>query len=141
MLETALGIDHGAARIGIALSDPLGITARPLETIHVAKEPPLPRISKLAHDHAATKIIIGLPLHMDDTEGPQAKEARAFAAALKPLLPPDVPIFLVDERLSTKEAEKHLTRAGKKGGRKQNKDLIDQTAAAVILQDYLDNGC
>ena len=141
MLETALGIDHGAARIGIALSDPLGITARPLETIHVSDQPPLPRISELVRTHAATKVIIGLPLRMDDSEGPQAEEARAFAAALTPLLPQGVPIHLIDERLSTKEAEKHLARSGKKGGRKQNKDLIDQTAAAVILQDYLDNGC
>ena len=138
---TVLGIDHGAARIGIALSDPLGITARPLETIHTGETDPLARIEQLVRDHSVKAIVIGLPLRMNDSEGPQAEAARAFAAALKPCLPDGIPIHLVDERLSTREAEKHLARSGKKGGRKANKDLIDQAAAAVILQDYLDNGC
>jgi putative Holliday junction resolvase len=140
--HTTLGIDHGTARIGLAISDPIGITARPLETVHTAKEPggdPLPRIVALVEEHGVSAVVVGIPLRMDDSEGPQAETVRVFIGALKKVLPGDVATYEVDERLSTREAEAHLARAGKKGGRKANKELIDQTAAAVILQDFLNH--
>jgi putative Holliday junction resolvase len=132
-----LGIDPGDARIGVATSDDLGITARPLETIdrRVCRDA-LARVRDLAISSGAGTVVIGLPLHMDGSEGKAAAKARAFGDTLRALLPPEISIEMTDERLSTTQATRHLRNAGKKT--RQVRSLVDQTAATLILQDYLD---
>ena len=133
-----LGIDPGEARTGVALSDPLGLVARPLETIHRDSTPkPETRVADLARAHAVAAIVVGLPVRMDGTEGTAARKARDWAEKLRPLLPPGIRIEFADERLTTIEADQHLRRAGKRDPR-ERKAIIDQTAATVILQHWLD---
>lgn len=134
----ALGIDPGEARTGVALSDPLGLVARPLETIHRDAYPkPETRVAELACQHSAGVVVVGLPVRMDGTEGTAARKARVWAEKLRPLLPPDTRVEFVDERLTTIEADQHLRRAGKRDHR-ERKAVIDQTAATVLLQHWLD---
>lgn len=134
----ALGIDPGEARTGVALSDSLGLVARPLETIHRESTPrPETRIAELARQHFAEVVIVGLPVRMDGSEGTAARKAREWAEKLRPLLPPETRVEFVDERLTTVEADQHLRRAGKRDHR-ERKAVIDQTAATVLLQHWLD---
>src|SRR5215208_5555138 len=101
-----LAIDHGTARAGCAISDPTGTIVRPLGLI----EPPDPRtVAELVAEHEAKLVVVGLPVSLDGTEGPQAGEARAFRDALAMIL--DVPVKTYDERLTTRLAES-TARAG-----------------------------
>lgn len=134
----ALGIDPGEARTGIALSDPLGMVARPLETIHRETQPrPEIRIAEIARQHAAEVVVVGLPVRMDGTEGTAARKVREWVDVLRPHLPRGLRIEFADERLTTVEADQHLRRSGKLG-RRERKAVIDQTAATVLLQHWLD---
>jgi putative Holliday junction resolvase len=137
-MARALGIDHGEARIGLALSDSLGLFAQPLETIHVAETEPLARIGALVRQHSVTVVVLGLPLRLDGSEGTATRKVRTFGRELAPHLPEGVALVESDERLSTVTAQER--RAGNSGKRRGKGELppIDQVAAAVILQDYLD---
>lgn len=137
-LIRALGIDHGEARIGLAISDDLGMLAHPLETVHLKETPdPLARIAAVVRERAIDTIVIGLPLRMDGTEGTATGKVRAFIGKLQPLLPEDTVVITLDERLSTVVAQEHLHASGRNV--KQGRPVIDQAAACVILQDYLDS--
>ncbi len=129
-----LGIDHGTVRVGLALSDELGALAHPLETVPEAQA--LRRIAEVVRERGVTAVVLGLPLRLDGTEGSAAERVRRFLGALRPRLPPDVPVHLRDESLSTVTAAEHLRAAGRRAERQ--KPVIDQAAAAVILQEYLD---
>lgn len=131
----ALGIDHGEARIGLAITDPLGILAHPLETIHTSQTVPNIRINELIKLRSIKKIIIGLPLRMDGSEGTAALKIRDFAEELEKSLPSPIPIEFIDERLTTVSAAAKLHSAGKNA--KKQKTLIDQAAAVEILSDWL----
>ena len=133
-MARSLGIDHGEARIGIALSDGLGLFAHPLETIHVAETEPLARIVALVRQHGVDTVVIGLPLRLNGNEGTATRKVRGFARELIPVLPAGVALVECDERLSTVTAQERLAQSGKKA----RNQPIDQVAAAVILQDYLD---
>jgi len=130
-----LGVDIGERRIGIALSDPLGITAQRL-TVITRKEPgrDLDAVAALANEHEVQAIVVGLPLMMRGEAGEQAKQAMAFAEALKPKVACAVQLW--DERLTTVQGERALLETG--ASRQQRKRLIDQVAAQLILQSYLD---
>ena len=130
-----LGIDYGDARIGLAVSDELGFLAHPLETIHCRQSHPLKRIAELVDERRISKIVLGLPLRLDGTEGPAAEKVRAFAQRLLQELP-DIPIDYIDESYSTMDAQQQLHASGKTT--KTSKGVIDQAAAVVILQSYLD---
>lgn len=133
----SLGIDHGTVRIGLALSDPLGILASPLETVAAQPEKEaLARVAGLCQERGVSTVVMGLPLHLDDSPSPASQRARAFAARLTELLPRCRLVF-VDERLSTREAKDRLSRQQKRG-KTAPRSLVDQVAAVVILQDYLD---
>lgn len=136
-----IGIDYGDARIGIASSDELGMFASPQETIQVSKGDPVPRIVKIVSQKKAKIVVIGQPLRMDGSVGESAKKVQAFIKKLKKALPKEIKIVEIDERLTTKEAQDILEQAGKKPTKenKNNQDIIDQVAAALILQDYIDN--
>ena len=135
-MARALGIDHGEARIGLALSDSLGVFAQPLETIHVAETEPLARIGALVRQHSVTTVVLGLPLRLDGSEGTATRKVRTFARELAPFLPEGVALVESDERLSTVTAQEKRMQSATKG--KGTPPPIDQVAAAVILQDYLD---
>ncbi|HEX2073475.1 MAG TPA: Holliday junction resolvase RuvX [Geodermatophilus sp.] len=131
-----LGIDVGTVRVGVAISDPTGTLASPLETVQRARdESDLDRIAALVAEHEVTEVIVGEPRHLSGASGASAREARAYSRALAGRIG-NVPVHLVDERLSTVTAASHL-RAGGRDSRQQ-RPVIDQAAAVVILQAYLD---
>ena len=129
-----LSLDVGKKRIGIALSDALGLTAQPLETLHRKLESAdFEQIKKVAQNMNVTEIVVGLPLNMDGTVGLQAKEMYNFVEKLKKEL--EIPIKLWDERLTTLEANRILLQADM--SRKKRKKVNDKMAAQLILQSYL----
>lgn len=136
MIARALGIDLGEARIGLAVSDQLGMLAHPLETITVQRiSDALDRIAAIVVRDAIGTIVLGLPRNMDGTYGPAAEKCRAFADKLRPLVA--CPVILWDERLTTVAAQKSLHAAGRSV--KQSRPVIDQVAAQMILQGWLDS--
>jgi putative Holliday junction resolvase len=130
-----LGLDLGTKTIGVATSDPDRRLAAPVETVargrftHDAR-----RLLHLAAERGAVGFVLGLPINMDGTEGPRAQSTRAFARNLEKLTP--LPIALWDERLSTAAVERALIAAD--ASRAKRKAVIDQHAAAYILQGALD---
>ncbi len=135
-----LSLDLGERRIGVALSDSIGMLARPLNTFkRTSREADFHHIVELIEAHNVETVIVGLPLNMDGTEGPQAAWTRDYSAALAAALRAQgsaspIPVQLWDERLSTEEAEEIMRAQGKRS----DKTRIDAVAAAVILQSYLD---
>ncbi len=137
MTKRALGIDLGDARIGIAIADDLGMMAHPLETIVVKSTPdPLARIAEIAAQHKIAVIVLGLPRHMDGSFGPAAEKARAFAEKLRRRIPA-CEVRLWDERLTSVAAQRALHESGRNV--KQSRAVIDQVAAQLILQGWLDS--
>jgi len=130
-----LAIDHGSARIGLALSDPTGTLARPLPFLPAKGDVKLAReIAALALKEKAELILLGLPRHMNGTLGEAAAKVQAFASALGQAT--SLPIQLIDERLTTVQAAAGL-RAGGRRAREQ-RSVIDQQAAAELLQTWLE---
>ncbi len=130
-----LGLDLGDARIGVAISEPERRLAVPVGTIHVGQPPgELKAVAALVAEYGATAIVLGLPRSMSGEEGARAALAREFGAALGAVV--QIPIEFQDERLSTVEAERALRDAGV-GGRDRRR-VVDRSAAAVILQAWLD---
>ncbi len=130
-----LAIDHGTVRIGLALSDEMEIVASPLKTIDSHHEPER-AISRIVREKHIGKIVIGMPYHMGGEKGGAAERVEKFADSLGKELHHAVPIDFVDERLSSVEAEAALSRAGITGKHERN-EVVDQLAAVVILQQYL----
>ena len=129
----SMGLDVGDIRIGVALSDPLGILASPLTIINrQVIEEDVRTILDIAHEHSVENIIIGLPLSMNGSEGPQVEKVREFATALSRRT--ELPVRFQDERLSTVEAMRLFEETGKTG----RGTRYDAAAAAVILQGFLD---
>jgi len=138
--QRALGIDLGEVRVGIARSDSLGMLAHPFETIRVetkAKrglETVIDRVAEIVAKEKIVVIVVGLPRNMDGTEGPAAAKARLFADRLGAVT--SCGVRLLDERLTTVAAQKALHASGRNV--KQGRAVIDQVAAQMILQIYLD---
>ena len=134
-----LCIDYGAKRHGIALSDALRLTARGLQTLERprTRQREFERLAALVREHAVGLVVMGLPLNMDGTPGTHHDEVVSYAKALTEFLRLDV--LLVDERRTTMQAEHHLKQVGT-GGWKKRKERVDQVAAAIILQSWLDGG-
>lgn len=133
-MSRVLGVDFGAARIGLAVSDPLGHTAQPLEVVTRSKNQSMVEaVLKVASDLEVVEIVVGLPLKLDGTSGVAAEAARNFADALEQRC--NVPVVLWDERLSTVQASRDLRSAGL--GSKRQKGVVDKVAAAVVLGSYL----
>jgi putative holliday junction resolvase len=129
-----LGIDLGRVRIGVAVSDELGMLAHPVETIPADNRATL-RIAEIVRDKDAERVIVGLPRHMNGSVGIGATEALAFAQKLKALLPCEVLTW--DERLTTTAANRALRESGRKT--RDSRGVVDQVAAQMILQSYLDS--
>ena len=132
-MNPILGIDFGRARIGLAISDELRFLAHPLETISANKDL-MKRIAEIVRDRKIDKIVVGVPRHMSGEIGKTANEALEFAAKLRAALP--CPVETWDERLTTIFANRVLRDAGKKT--RQTRKYVDQVAAQMILQGYLD---
>ncbi|KPJ58736.1 MAG: Holliday junction resolvase [Planctomycetes bacterium DG_23] len=132
-----LAIDYGKKRFGLAMSDPLGLTAQGLPTIvSGGRQKDLEQIAEIVRENGVEKIVVGLPRKMDGTLGLAAREVLAFVEEVKTHL--DLPVITWDERLSSKRAEREmisadLSRAKRKGRR-------DKIAAQLILQSFLDAG-
>jgi putative Holliday junction resolvase len=132
-----MGVDVGTVRVGVALSDPTGTLASPLETLKRASDgSDLDRLVALVVEHEVSEVVVGEPVHLSGASGASAADAGAYAQALADRIP-DVPVQLIDERLSTVTAASHL-REGGIDSRKQ-RSVIDQAAAVVILQSFLDS--
>lgn len=134
----ALGIDYGEARVGIALTDPLGILAHPVESIPVQKVDPVLRIEELAKKNAVKTLVLGIPLRLDGEEGTAAAKVRRFGEKLRTVLP-DVPLVFVDEFMTTVVASEKLRAAGRKVA--HQRAVIDQAAAVEILNNWMDPSC
>ena len=131
--RAVLAIDYGRRRLGLALSDVLGITARPLAVWErTNRRGDLVRIRDLCRRHAVGKIVVGWPIRLDGTPGEMAREAAGFAERLRKHL--GRPVDLADERLSSWEAAQQLHDAG---SRRRAGRPLDDVAATVILRDYL----
>ena len=131
-----LALDHGTKRIGVAVSDELKMIAQPLEFI--AAEPTaefLSRLKEILRQKEVGLILVGLPRNMDGSYGPAALKVQEFVAALREALA--VPIKTWDERLTSAQAQRLLIQGGVR--REQRKEKVDQTAAAILLQSYLDS--
>ena len=131
-ITRVLGLDVGDVRIGVALSDPLGILATPFTIITRSNsEADYQAIVNIVHEYNVTCIIVGMPINMNGTNGPQAVKTMTYAQELARYT--DVPVIYQDERLSTVEARR-MVREARKPGRTER---YDAAAAALILQDYL----
>lgn len=131
-----LGIDYGDARVGVAVSDVLGLMAHGLETVpNRVYSKMLDRLVEVCAEVRPEKVVIGLPRNMNGSEGPRVHATRAFAADLAARLP-RIDMVLWDERLSTVEAAGILNQTNTRG--KHRKAVIDTVAAEIILQSYLD---
>lgn len=128
-----LGVDFGRARIGVAVSDELGMLAHPVETIPATREA-AKRIAEIVSEKNAERVVIGLPRHMNGAAGESAGEALAFAEKLRRLVSCEVVTW--DERLTTIAANRALHDGGQKT--RNSRSFVDQVAAQMILQGYLD---
>ena len=128
-----LAIDYGQKRIGLAISDEMGLTAQPLQTLQrTNRRNDIRRLREIARENGVRHIVVGHPVQLDSTEGEMATEAARFAARLRKEL--GLPVELADERLSSWESGQVLAEAGKK---KRRNEAVDHVAAAIILRDYL----
>jgi len=131
-----LALDHGTKRIGVAVSDEMKIIAQPLE--YILAEPFanfLTRLKEILRDKEVEMLLIGMPRNMDGSYGPAALKVQEFVAALKGAI--TVPIQTWDERLTSAQANKFLIQTNVR--RDQRKEKVDKTAAAILLQSYLDS--
>jgi len=130
-----LGLDLGSVRIGVALSDPLGITAQPLQVLKSqGTQKDIMALGELVNLHGVTQVIVGLPYNMDGTESSTTKKVREFTAKLVRKL--NAPVYFIDERLTSRQAERSMIEGGAR--RKTRREKIDQVAAALLLQSALE---
>lgn len=135
-----LGLDYGSVTVGVAVSDPLGLTAQAVETIVRHRESKLrqtlARIGEICREYQVEKIVVGLPLNMNDEPGERAEKATEFGELVHRRT--GLPVIMWDERLTTVAADEILDEMNVRG-RHNRKAVIDQIAAGIILQEWLDN--
>jgi putative Holliday junction resolvase len=131
-----MGLDVGDRRVGVAVSDERGLTAQPVLTLHRSnRKEDLRSLARILRKHGCTEIVVGNPLYMSGDLSPQAMKAQAFAEMLRQEF--GLPVALWDERLTTTEAHRLLHEAGRAGS--EHKKVVDQVAAVLILQGFLDS--
>ena len=132
-----LALDHGTKRIGVAVSDEMKMIATPLEYIPAAPFADfLARLREILREKEVELILIGMPRNMDGSYGPAALKVQEFVAVLKDAIA--IPIKTLDERLTTVQAQRFLIQGNVR--RDKRKEKVDKTAAAILLQSYLDGG-
>ena len=134
---TWLGLDLGQRRVGVAISDPEGTFAMPHTTLEIGRdgEFPMSKLLEVIESTRAGGVVVGLPMRLDGSLGPEAEAAKQFAAHLDAKVVQQVVLW--DERLSSVEAERLLAEAGVQG--KRRRQVTDRVAAAVVLQSFLDS--
>jgi len=132
-----LGVDYGEARIGLAVSDPTGTIATPIEAVKATGQNDAANIARVATEREAQGIIVGLPLSLDGSQGPAARKINAFCARLRKFT--DLPVITCDERMTTVEAHSLLREAGKSPSKARGAERgkIDSASAAIILDSYM----
>ena len=134
-----MGLDYGSKTVGVAISDPLGITAQGIETIERKEEnklrKTLARIEELVKEYEVEKIVLGFPKNMNNTIGERAEKSLELKEALERRI--GIPVIMWDERLTTVEAERTLMESNVR--RENRKKYVDKIAAVFILQGYLDS--
>ncbi len=134
-----MGLDYGSKTVGVAISDPLGITAQGIETIERKEEnklrKTLARIEELVKEYEVGKIVLGFPKNMNNTIGERAEKSLELKAMLERRI--GIPVIMWDERLTTVEAERTLIESNVR--RENRKKYVDRIAAVFILQGYLDS--
>ena len=134
-----MGLDYGSKTVGVAISDPLGITAQGIETIERKEEnklrKTLARIEELVREYEVEKIVLGFPKNMNNTIGERAEKSLELKAMLERRI--GIPVIMWDERLTTVEAERTLIESNVR--RENRKKYVDKIAAVFILQGYLDS--
>ena len=131
-MRRVIGVDYGARRVGLAMSDPLGMTARPLAV--VPRSVAVDRVARLAHEYEVDTIVVGLPRSLGGGDSDSARLARELGDQIQSVT--GVEVVFVDERYTSKMAEESLLEAGMK--RRSRRVTVDKVAAAIILQGYLD---
>lgn len=134
----ALGVDVGERRIGLAVSDPTGTIASPLETVtrRRGKRPPWRAMEEAARSHDVGHLVVGLPLDLEGEENAWCAEVRALGDELGRRL--ELPVDYVDERMTSVRAERAVRAVGLPRSRREEKGRVDAAAAALILQSWLD---
>lgn len=133
-----LGVDYGERRIGLALSDPSATIAQPLPTLirRAGKRPPVSRILQIITDNDVEAAVIGLPLTLAGEESDWTRDVRSFGEKLH--VRADIPVYFIDERLTSIQAERSVRALGLKKSQREQKERIDAAAAMILLQLYLD---
>jgi putative holliday junction resolvase len=135
-MSRIMALDVGEATIGVAISDPLRVTAQPVTTVRrKGWRTDLPELKRLIEEHEVSQVVVGLPLRLGGEHGSAAVEAEAFAAKLRAAV--DLPVCTWDERLTSVQAERILVDADV--SRRRRREVIHQMAAAIILQSWLDS--
>ncbi|MBO6247601.1 MAG: Holliday junction resolvase RuvX [Bacteroidales bacterium] len=134
-MDRILGIDYGRKRVGVAVSDPLGIFASPLDTVPAAKI--IDYIKKYAETQSVARFVVGYPVNMDNTPSEAAADVYIFLKRLAKEFP-SIPVTLEDERFTSVLAHRAMIDGGMKAKDRRDKSSVDRISAAIILQSYLD---
>ena len=134
-MDRIIGIDYGRKRVGVAVSDPLGIFASALETVHSAKI--IEYLRNYSQNERIVRFVVGYPINMDGAPSEAAKDVDVFLKQLKKVFP-DVPVSLEDERFTSVLAHRAMIDGGMKKQDRQKKESVDKIRAAIILQSFMD---
>lgn len=134
-MDRMVGIDFGSARVGVAISDPLGIFASPLETVPTAKI--IDYLQKLCAEQSVVRFVVGYPMNLDGRPAQAAPDVDAFLKRLAKAFP-CIPVSLEDERFTSVLAHRAMIDGGMKKSDRRNKASVDRISAAIILQSYID---
>lgn len=134
-MDRIIGIDYGRKRIGVAVSDPLGIFASPLDTVPSAKI--IDYLKNYAEKESIVRFVIGMPVNMNGLPSEAASDIQAFIPSLKKAFP-GIPVELEDERFTSVLAHKAMIDGGMKASRRRDKTEVDKISASIILQTYID---
>ena len=134
-MDRIVGIDYGRKRVGVAVSDPLGIFASALETVHSAKI--IEYLRNYSQNERIVRFVVGYPINMDGAPSEAAKDVDIFLKQLQKAFP-DVPVTLEDERFTSVLAHRAMIDGGMKKQDRQKKESVDKISAAIILQSYMD---
>ena len=134
-MDRIVGIDYGRKRVGVAVSDPLGIFASPLDTVPAAKI--IDYLKKYAETESVTRFVVGYPMNMNNTPSEAAADVDMFLKSLAKAFP-SVPVTLEDERFTSVLAHRAMIDGGMKAKDRRDKNSVDKISAAIILQSHLD---
>ena len=134
-MDRIIGIDYGRKRVGVAVSDPLGIFASALETVQTAKI--IEYLKKYAENEKVVRFVVGYPMNMDGAPSEAAKDVDVFLKQLAKAFP-NVPVTLEDERFTSVLAHRAMIDGGMKAKDRRDKESVDKISAAIILQSYMD---